>query len=182
MTPGTGAWRTLTADELAAEPDARFGGAIAVIFFAALLLLITLSAILVFVAVWFLTAKDDSSAWIIAFMRMGFGSGGRAAALSYYTVMQTLAPMVWAAAYVVSTIFRARSGATISAVLFAVCTLLGPAYWLVVVPFTPGGAALVMVATQLPHLIPSFVAAVAYWVYMREGRRPNLYFGRRVRV
>ena len=36
MTIEADGWRVLTAGELAAEPDARFGGVIAVIFFAAL--------------------------------------------------------------------------------------------------------------------------------------------------
>jgi hypothetical protein len=35
---------------------------------------------------------------------------------------------------------------------------------------------------QLPHMVLSLVAAAAFWAYMREGRRPNLYFRRRVRV
>jgi hypothetical protein len=174
----SGTWRTLTAEELAAEPGTRFGGAIAVIFFAAVLLLVPVPIVIahnglemlgvmrnVFVALADLLSSDMKSA------------------ATAYGVLQILAFTAWAAVFVVATLLRWRSGATIAAVLFAICVLLSPVNQILRMAILIGGSdGLITALVQVPHLIVAFVAAVAYWSYMRDGRRPNLYFGRRVRV
>ena len=45
-----------------------------------------------------------------------------------------------------------------------------------------GSGGIFAAGSQLPHMVLNLVAAVAFWAYMREGRRPNLYFRGRLRV
>jgi hypothetical protein len=91
--------------------------------------------------------------------------------------------MVWAAIFVVVTLARARSGPSLAAVPFAIAALVGPVGQCAMAIAVIGGTGgIISAAMQLPHVVLSLVAAVAFWAYMREGCRPNLYFRRRVRV
>jgi hypothetical protein len=77
----------------------------------------------------------------------------------------------------VATVFRLPGGAMLSAKLFFACLLFPPTLWLV-----SAADSLVTILPYLPHLILSYVAAGGFAYYLREGRVPNIYFRRRVRV
>jgi hypothetical protein len=171
-------WRTLTGEELAAEPDGRFGGALAVMFFAALFALTPLA----FLAV---SAVQDlkGTTWVVLMMlRQAFGGDMKSAYIAV-SLVQMLTLLVWAATFVAVTLLKARVGPTVASVVFAIAALVGPVGQYAIAAGTIGGAAgLYQSAAQLPHVVLNLVAAVAFWAYMREARRPNLYFRRRVRM
>lgn len=171
-------WRALSPDELAAEREARFGGAIAAIFFAALFALTPL----LFLAI---SAAQDAkgTTWVVLMMaRQAFGGDMKSAYMAS-SIMQMFALLAWAAVFVVVTLLRAGSGPTIAAVAFSIAALAGPVGQYVLAALFIGGATgFYQSSLQLPHMVLNFVAAVAFWAYMREGRRPNLYFRGRVRA
>jgi hypothetical protein len=171
-------WRELTAGELAAEPGARFGGAIMVIFFAAVLVLLVL---LTGIGVW-LASGDYRYALGVTFAMVrgilansAFGSW-----LALMGVIELLLVEIWAAVFVVAVVWRLRAGATIAAILFVACTLTRPV-GVMIMYATLGTTGIAAGITQIPSLAWHLVAAVAYRCYMCEGWRPNLYFRRRLR-
>ena len=177
MSSAAARWRTLDEPELAAEPEARFGGAIAVLFFAAAFALAPLA---------FLAAKGaadpNGTAWVVLMMgRQAFGGDMKSAYLAS-SMIQMLALLIWAATFVVVTLLRARSGPVIASLLFAIAALAAPVGQCVIaLAFIGMREGLYPVGAQLPHMMLNVVAAIAFWGYMREARRPNLYFCRRVR-
>jgi hypothetical protein len=179
MTIRADGWRMLTPEELAAEPAARFGGAIAVIFFAAAgWLALPLAAVAVNSVHPLEVVANLAKILNWAYSRdIGFAPAA-------WATMETLALWTWAVAFVMATLLDLRSGPIIAALLFAICALITPINHVAFIVSGTGGAAGKFVAgsSQLPRLILGFVAAVGFWCYMRDGRRPNLYFRRRVRV
>lgn len=178
MTTRADGWRTLTAEELAAEPAARFGGTIAAIFCVAVLLLIPLP-LMIFVSGGLVLGLIAN---IFTLLHDLFSTDIKSAATAY-ALLQMLAFTAWAAVFVVAVIFRWRAGAMLAVLLFAFCLLLGPFNSIVrLVAVTGLADSAVAVVSEAPRLLLSLVAVLAFWAYLREGRRPNLYFGRRVRV
>jgi hypothetical protein len=179
MSDALARWRELSADEITAEPEAHFGGVIAVIFFAAVLALTPL----VFLAVS-LTKDGNGTSWVFLMMvRQAFGGSDMKSIYLAASMVQMLTLMAWAAIFIVVTLMRARPGPTIAAVPFAIAALIGPVgQCAMAIALIGGTGGLIAAAAQLPHIVLNLVAAVAFWAYLREGRRPNLYFRRRVRV
>jgi hypothetical protein len=172
-------WRTLDPPELAAEPDASFGGAIAAIFFAAAFALLPIVFLIVSLA------KDtQGTTWVLLMMlRQAFGGADIKSISLAASMVQMLTLLVWAVIFIAVTLARVRSGPTIAAVAFAAAALVGPAGQCVSAIVIIGGTGGIFAAgSQLPHMVLNLVAAVAFWAYMREGRRPNLYFRGRLRV
>jgi hypothetical protein len=173
-----GDWRKLTAGELAAEPDASFGGVIAVIFLAALFALTPLAFLIVGGA-----RDSQGTTWVLLMMlRQAFGGDMKSAYIAS-SMAQMLTLLVWAATFVAVTLVRARSGPTIAAVVFAIAALVGPVgQCAIIMAYAGDKGGTLQAAAQLPHMVLNLVAAVTFWAYMHEGRRPNLYFRRRARV
>jgi hypothetical protein len=172
-------WRDPSAPELSAEPDALFGGVIAVMFFAAIFALTPLVFLIVSLA------KDtQGTTWVLLMMlRQAFAGPDMKSISMAASMVQMLTLVVWAAIFIAVTLARARSGPTVAAVAFAIAALVGPAGQCAMAIAVIGGTGgIFAAASQLPHMVLNFVAAVAFWAYMHEGRRPNLYFRRRVRV
>ena len=174
MSKDDSGWRELTPGELAAEPEAGFGGAIASLFVVALLALAPLP-IEMFVSgatpVDFVREVFTGTAG--PFSRMAEGIGVKTA---IYFILLT----VWGTTFVVVTVLRLRFGPKITAKLLWLTALFPMAIRLgaiinrwefQTVPLSEGAL-----------LITGLIAAVAYEAYMNEGRRPNLYFRRRVRA
>jgi hypothetical protein len=178
MTSAAGRWRTLDAAELAAEPEARFGGAVAVLFFVAALALTPLMFLVVRGAM-----DPGGTTWLVLMMGHQAFGGDMKSAFIASSMLQMLALLTWAAIFVAATLLRARSGPLVTAILFAVAAVTAPvgqcAISLVFVGIPDG---LYSIGAQLPHMMLNVTAAVAFWAYMQEGRRPNLYFRRRVRT
>ncbi len=173
-------WRELTAQELAVEPGGRFGGAIAIICFAAVLVLLRL---LVGIGVW-LTNGEYRYAFFMTFalMRSLIANSPWGTWLAYMSLIEPLLVAIWAVVFVVAVVWRLRAGATIAAIVFAACSLMRPVGSIIIMSTTVGTSGITAATAQIPSLVVHFVAAVGYWCYMRDGRRPNLYFRRRVPV
>jgi hypothetical protein len=168
------AWRALTPEEFAAEPEARFGGPIAVIFFAALFALTPLLFLIVSAI-----KEPSGTAWVLA---MTIGRAFRYDISSAYmasSLAQIVMLLVWAAIFVAVTLLRARTGPALAIGAFTTCALIGPLIQsALIVVFSPDWSGLMNVASHLPTTMVNLVAAVAFWAYMRDGRRPNLYYRR----
>lgn len=175
MITETSGWRTLTPEELANEPEARLGGELAVMFYAAALIAL-LAVVLLVVSLTPLVPGPQPSVVGDAF-----------------AVYQSLRPLywylphaLWATAFVVATLTRADWGPTMTSVLYVIALVVG----------SVAGTALLWISDPAPHWfmrvlirmdglladLLRLVTAVALWAYMHEGRRPNLYFRRRLRV
>jgi hypothetical protein len=177
-TPSPSKWRTLSADEFAASPDAKLRGVLAVIFWAAaalvaavLLTLVTIIAlggllpITMFVEVMF-SAQAPGSALTIARL---------------HAIQQALF-VVWAFVFVVMTLARRPSTPSVASVLMVVWALsligaeVATQYLNVTRGFDPTGP-----LWALPLILLVIVLASAFCRYMSVGRRPNVYFRKRVR-
>jgi hypothetical protein len=171
-------WRELAPDEVAAVPATRIGGAMLLLLSAALVGLTPL----IVLAVW--GARDPNGTLWVALMMGGQAFGGdRKSAYIASSMVQMLALLVWAATFAVVTLLRVRQGPIIASLLFTVAALAGPAgQSAVAIKFMGLADGLASLAAQLPHLMLNVVAAIAFWAYMHDGRRPNLYFRRRVRA
>jgi hypothetical protein len=172
-------WRGLTADELATKPDARLGGVLAVLFAAALFALLPLLFLIVS------AVKDtQGTTWVALMMlRQAFGGSDMKSISMAASMVQMATLVVWASIFIAVTLARARFGPTVAAVAFAIAALVGPVGQCVMPVVVIGGTGGIIAAgSQLPHMVLNLVAAVAFWAYMQEGRRPNLYFRRRVRA
>jgi hypothetical protein len=174
-----GGWRVLTEEEIATEPLARFGGAVAAMFLAALFALLPLALLAM------QSARDpQGTTWVLLMMlRQAFGGDMKSAYVAS-SMLQMLALLVWAALFVIVTLLRARCGPTLASIAFAAAALIGPlGQFAIIAGFTGGDlAAFLQAGVQLPHTVLNLVAAVSFWAYMHEGLRPNLYFRRRVRL
>ena len=172
-------WRAISAGEIAAEPDARFGGAIALMFFAATVALLPIAILVVGLA-----RDAQGTSWFLsAMLRQAFAGSDIKSITVAASILQTTAVMIWAAMFIVSTLVRTSWGLVSAALLFAIAALIGPAWQCVMALLVIGGTGGWFAAgTQLPQLALSAVAALAFWIYVQEGRRPNLYFRRRVRT
>ena len=175
MTTETSGWRTLTAEELASEPEARLGGELAVIFYAAAAIAV-LAVLLLVVSLTPLVPGPQASV-----------VGGA------FAVYQSLRPLLlylphalWATAFVVATLARADWGPRITSILYVIgvlaSSLSNTALLWINDPAPHWFTRLLIRADGLLILLLQLVIAVAFWAYMHEGRRPNLYFRRRLRV
>jgi hypothetical protein len=88
---------------------------------------------------------------------------------------------VWGTTFVVVTVLRLRFGPKITAKLLWMTALIPLAIRLGAIINRQDFHQAVLLS-EVPLLIMGLIAAVAYQAYMDEGHRPNLYFGRRVRV
>jgi hypothetical protein len=178
MATGAGAWRTLAPNELAAEPDARVGGA---------LVAMVVAALLAFVPVIFLLANGladpKGTAWVVLMMaRQAFGGDMKSAFIAS-SFLQMAAILIWAMIFVAATLLRGRWGPSLTGGVFAVCALMGPVNQVAIMAiFAADTFGVYQVGAQLTHWVPNLVAAISFWAYMHEARRPNLYYHRRVRI
>jgi hypothetical protein len=155
------------AKEVAMLPSERLGGVLAVIYGAAVVVLmfpvIGLSAIAV-----------------------STGPGGLAAIVRHavagpphllLATLPLLALIVWAAAFVTMTAVRSRSAPVFASVLFALWGLtsigaqIGMQFMLL-----PGGPNLATLGPLLPTFAATITSIAAFWGYMREGDRPRRWF------
>lgn len=176
MTTETSGWRTLTAEQLASEPEAQLGGALAVIFYAAAL--IALMAVLQLVIALTPLGADA---------RVPPGvDGAMATYLRLRPLLWWLPSALWASAFVVATLVRAYWGPTLTSVLYAMSLFIGSLAGLMLRwasdPAPQWFMNLLIGMDELLSPLLQLVIAVAFWAYMHEGRRPNLYFRRRLRV
>jgi hypothetical protein len=171
-------WRELAPEEVAGLPGARLGGAVLLLLCAACVALTPLVVLVVQGA-----RNPNGTLWVVLMMgRQAFGGDMKSAYVAS-SMVQMLAVLVWAVTFAVVTLLRARPGPTIASLLFAIAALAGPVgQCALAIRFMGLADGAISLAAQLPHFMLNVVAAIAFWAYMHDGRRPNLYFRRRVQI
>lgn len=177
MSNAEAGWRELTPDEVAGVPGTCLGGAVLLLLCAAIAALTPLVVLAVQGA-----RNPNGTLWVVLMMgRQAFGGDMKSAYIAS-SMVQMLALLVWAATFAAVTLLRVRSGPTVASLLFAIAALVGPAgQCAIAIKFMGAADGLASLAAQLPHFMLNVVAAIAFWAHMHDGRRPNLYFRRRIR-
>jgi hypothetical protein len=169
-------WRQLSDAELAAEPEARLGGPLALIFASALALV----ACLVVTVVWIALADRFTMLMLLRSMLSG---DSPASVMTRIALVPQLMLFLWSCAFTIMTLRRSPATPTTASVLIVL--------WAAFAAGATVGSRLMMEGYQLdvlglvhllPYLLTNIMIVAAFWGYMHEGRRPNLYFKRRVRV
>jgi hypothetical protein len=175
--PQSDQWRTLTEAELAALPEAKLGGALAVIFWCAVALVMAL----VLAVAWLIAFGDFFSFTMMS--QSIFSGSSMASIISRIALVPQAMLFVWAFVFAMMTSGRRSSTPKVAAVMIAIWALLSigaqiaTRYVIAQNSFILGSQ-----ATLLPYILLEIVLVAAFWGYMSEGRRPNIYFRRRVRV
>jgi hypothetical protein len=154
-------WRMLTAEEFAASPYARLGGALAAI--------LTLGGFLP----------------ISMFLEMMFSASvpGPTLTIARVQAIQQALFGVWAFVFVAMTLMRRPSTPIVASVLMVIWA----ASWIAAEIATQylsatGGFDLIGQLPLLGQILIQVIVAAAFCGYMSEGRRPNAYFRKRVHV
>jgi len=178
-TPSPRKWRTLSADEFAASPDAKLRGVLAVIFWAATALVVAvLLALVAVIAIGGLLP-------ITMFAEIMFSASvpGPTLTIARLQAIQQALFVVWAFVFVIMTLARRPSTPDVTSVLMVVwaLSLIGAEsatqYLNVTRGFDPTGP-----LWALPLVVLVVAVAWAFCRYMSVGRRPNVYFRMRVRA
>jgi hypothetical protein len=175
--PHTGEWRSLSEAEFAASAEARLGGALAVIFYGA----VAMVALLVLVIARLIAFGDFFSVTMMS--RMMFSGASIASVVGAISMIPQAAFFVWAAVFAMMTMGRRPSTPKVAAALMVIWALtsigaqIATRYVIAQYSFIPGSQ-----ATLLPYILIEIVLVAAFCGYMSEGRRPNIYFRKRVRA
>lgn len=168
-------WRALGEAELAASPEAKLGGALAVIFWCA----VALVAVLVLVIAWLIAF---GSLLTVAMMSNSiFAGSSMTAIVTRISLVPQSMLFVWACTFATMTMARKPSTPRVASAMIAVWAALSigaqisTRYVIAQNSFIIGSQ-----ATLLPYILFEIALAAAFWGYMSEGRRPNVYFRKRV--
>ena len=171
------AWRALGADELAASADAKLGGALAVIFWAAVAmvatLVLTLAAMIAFGSFFTITMMSQ----------MLFSGSTLSSRIAGIQLIPQAMFAVFAFTFVIMTIGRRSSTPKVASVLMlmwaatSIGAQIGTRYLIAQSSFDA-----VSQASLLPYIFIEIVLVSAFCGYMSDGRRPNAYFRKRVRA
>jgi hypothetical protein len=170
-------WRSLSADELAASQEAKLGGALAVIFWGATVMVVTL--LLMLVAILALGGLLPISMFLeVMFSASAPGSTMTIARLQ--AIQQALFAL-WAFVFVAMTLMRRSSTPGVASVLMVIWAVS----WIAAEIAThylsaTNGFDLISQVSLLPQILIEVVLVAAFCGYMRDGRRPNAYFRKRV--
>lgn len=173
-------WRPLTAAETTALRETRLGGPLAVMFWAAAIIV----AIPFAAAAAFAAAAGPGG----LFFALGNFLSGSDAGLSGTVFRLSLVPQVmiwtWAVVFVALTLVRSAAAPRAASVFFVLWAVLSATSQVAIrIAIARGGGIGVADAFQLlPYLCLDLVLAAAFWGYMHDGRRPNVYYRRRVRA
>lgn len=155
-------WRALSAAELAANPEARLGGALGVIFWGA----VAMVAAVVLLIAWLIAIGDFFSV-----------------AISGIWMIPQAMFFSWACAFAVMTMGRRPSTPKVASVLMVTWALTSIGAQIVTrYVISQESFVLDSQASLLPYIILDIVLVTAFCGYMHEGRRPNIYFLKRVRA
>lgn len=182
MTAKPPTWRVLSAEELKSDPDANLGGALAVIFCAAIGIVVAdvarVSPAVLAVAVM------GGPAGLLEMLAMPFAlplTGPPHAFVQQSFLLSQTVLFAWALVFVVMTALRSPRTPVAAAVglgvYLAVAIIVAVAVRIVL---QPGNVLYLLDA--VPGSLLNVATFAAFWVYMRDARRPNLYFLGRVRT
>jgi hypothetical protein len=170
-------WRALSADELAASPDAKLGGALAVMFWSAVAMVAT--AVLVMAGL--IVFGDFFSVTMMS--RMLFSAYSLSSRIAGIQMIPQAMFAVFAFTFVVMTMGRRPSTPAVASVLMvmwaatSIGAQIGTRYLIAQSNFDPMSQ-----LSLLPYVLLEIVMVAAFCGYMTDGRRPNVYYRRRVRA
>jgi hypothetical protein len=172
-----GQWRLLSDAELATLAEAKLGGALAVIFWCA----VALVTVLVLVVAWLIAFGDFFSVTMMS--RFALSGSSIASTVTGISLIPQAMFFVWACAFAIMTMGRRPSTPKVAAVMIVIWALtsigaqIATRYVIAQNSFVLGSQ-----ATLVPYVLLEIVLVAAFCGYMSEGRRPNIYFRKRVRV
>lgn len=178
-TPEPG-WRPLTAAETTALRENRLGGPLAVMCWAGVVLIA-----LPFVAVAVLAVSAGPNALQLGLGTiLSMGGTGLAGTVLRLSMGPLAAIWIWAIVFVAMTAGRAPAAPRVTSVLFVLVVVLKAATQIAIriVVARGGGIGFGDAFQMLPYLCMDVVVAAALWGYLHDGRRPNVYYRRRVRA
>lgn len=174
-------WRAMTAEEVVSRPEARLEGSLllSVVCAATLAVACVISLLLALIAIPTLLSAGSTGRF--------FPSGGPAG-LGMLYAMPTLYLMVWALAFSILTLMRSPLAPSFAAGGLAgwlgVRLLVSVAGQFLIANQYSGGPGFLL-QSLLPMLL-SFVGELAlvagFWIYKRDGARPNGYYRRLVQA
>lgn len=170
-------WRLLTTAELVASPEARLGGALAVMLWGAIAMVLG-GALTV---AWLIVFGDFFS---VTMMLRGLFSGSTLSSrIATISMIPQAVFFIWSFVFAVMTMGRNPSTPKVASVLMvlwavsAIGAAVGARYLIAQSNFD-----LVSQASLVPFVLLQVVLVSAFCGYMSEGRRPNIYFRKRVRA
>ena len=168
-------WRPLSEAEFAASPEAKLGGALGTIFGCAAALV----AALVLVAAWLIAFGG-----FFAFTMMSqsiFAGSSITSSIARISLVPQAMLFVWAFVFATMTLARKPSTPKVASVMIAIWAALSIGAQIATryvnhaeTVFNLGSQ-----ATLLPYMLLEIALVAAFWGYMSEGRRPNIYFRQR---
>jgi hypothetical protein len=170
-------WRVLSASELAASPEAKLGGALGVIFWGA----VAMVALVVLVIAWLIAFGDFFSTTMMS--RMMFSGSSMASVVAGISMIPQAMFFIWAFVFAVMTMGRRPSTPRVASLLMVMWALTSIGAQIATrFVIAQHRFDLVSLATLLPYVILEIVTVAAFWGYMHDARRPNIYFLKRVRA
>jgi len=176
-TSQTSGWRALNADELAATPHAKLGGALAVMFWGAVAMVAALTLMLAAMIAF------GNFFSITMLSRTLFSTSTLSSKIASIQMIPQAMFAVWAFTFAVMTMGRRPSTPTVASVLMvlwavtAISAQIGTRYLVAQSNFD-----VLSQLSLLPYIFLEIVLVAAFCGYMADGHRPNVYFLKRVRA
>lgn len=173
----SGQWRPLNMAEFVASPEAKLGGALAVIFWSAAAMvsagILTVAGAIAFGSFFSITMIS----------RMLLSPSSTASLVAAISMIPQVTFFVWAFVFALMTIARRPSTPKVaSALIVALAATSIGAQIAVRYVIAQGSFMLSSQASLLPHILLEIALVAAFCGYMSDGRRPNIYYLKRVRA
>jgi hypothetical protein len=173
--PQVNQWRPLSDAEFATSSEAKLGGALAVIFCGA----VAMVALVVLAICWLIASGDFLN---VTMMSMVSG-GGTASVVGAFSMIPEVMFLVWAFVFAIMTMGRRPSTPMVAGALMMIWAMMSIGTQIIVrYVIANNSLEFGSQATLLPYVLIEIVLVAAFCGYMSEGRRPNIYFRRRVRA
>ncbi len=175
------AWRAMTAEEMVSRPEARLEGSLLLIVVcaAALAVACVISLLLALVAIPTALSAGSTGRF--------FALSGPAGLGMLYAV-PTLYLMVWALAFSVLTLMRSplapsfAAGGLVGWLGVRLLISVAGQFWLASQYSGGPGFIVQSLLPMLAGLVGELMLVAGFWIYMRDGARPNGYYRRLVQV
>jgi hypothetical protein len=173
----TSQWRTLSEAEFAASAEARLGGPLGMIFWGA----VAMVAMVVLLVAWLIAFGDFFSATMVS--QMLFSGSSMASTVAGIAMVPQALFFVWACVFAIMTMGRRASTPKVASILIVAWALTSIGAQIATrYVIAQGSFVLGQQASLLPYILLEIVLVAAFCGYMSEGRRPNVYFLKRVRA
>jgi len=170
--PPLAQWRVLGAAELAASAETKLGGLLAVV---------VMVGVVVLVMAWLVAFGDFFSSAMIS--RMLFSGSSLSSKIAGISIIPQTMFAIWAIAFVIMTMGRRPSTPKVASTLMVIwaATSIGTQ---IATRFliAQNNFDVVSQASLVPSILIEIILVAAFCGYMNDGRRPNVYYLKRVRV